>query len=1537
MFLEIVAGVLGVLPSSIDSSLTFLQHGGDSLALIRLQQLLKERNINLSTSIICSDATIAHLMHLASQKNNLGDLHDTSSLDRKRSLVEGSSRAIKVPRRTQSPHCQSGIPLSSYSKCYAMTEMQSTLLYGSIQTPGTNVIYYSEYHLPENVASLKAAWRALTDTEPILRCSYTLDGAEARLVERTDWEFDWEECIVTDEECFQASARHQESTSHYFGSSFRVTTLQSNREIPGKSKVTWRVHHSLMDGYAHKLLLSRLESYLQHGTVYPGTPYVQFIAGLRALQATRKLKGDAFWTSVYKEHTNPATSIPFPSPDPATTIPIDPFPVLEIEIDLLEISKQCKSVGITPSTLYHTAWALTMAHFTGSRDVCFGTVLCGRSLPIRGIETVIGPTFNTLPCHVKLDTSQTLLEQMRYVFGKLIALAEYQWTTPQNGFFRDFQTAINVQISPRSLKKPTFFLDERPTSNICSNIPLQVEMSEKGQIRMHYNSKTFSQSCIKQLASSYKKAIYMIQDASIGTGKCLASLLGEAERGLLGELGNWNAQNDALLASDLVSLFSRVAMANPSAVALCKGNANLTYADLDAQSSLVAQQISDLVPSGAVVCVHADRSINWIVAIYAVLKIGAVYCPLDETLPMDLRDQFYISSTACMFLVGSVDDNKKKPPNCDLCKSVEELLKTKHVPHLDLVHKPSVESNAYLCFTSGSTGKPKGVMCRHRGLVAFQQDFTVRLQAQPGWKIAQFLSPSFDGSIHEIFSALSYGATLVLKDPKNPLDHLKQSDVTMLTPSVARVLRPHDFKQLKSVYLVGETVTPDVRDAWAAKTTLYNMYGPTEATCGATIKQLLPRESITLGRPVRATRIYILNKNLELIPNGTVGEVCLAGVQVAVGYINLPQETSKRFLPDPVNPHTGQLMYRTGDLGFWDERGELAFTGRCDREIKLRGFRIDMDSVEVQMLQASTEATSVAVTLGQEELVAQVCPESVDVAKLKKEIAKRMPSYALPYCILAVKSFPMTNAGKLDYNAIKKAASTVIRQDCTPVSLTLSRSSESLEEVFIASTKEVLSTTPETKIGPDTDIIEFGATSMTLIALSQRLSRLLGRQIPIRLLLKCRTARNLACHFKENLNDEWNIGKRLGEQGVAPIEEDWWHKYQVHSDTSAFNVNFVCKLSSLVDRDRLKQAWNTILARHKILRCRYRETFDSSIQRVYAEEPPTAKVMDYFDVSKAINTPFDLKKGDLIRVLICPSHMTVVISHIICDLTTLNILLKEVATVYGGQCPPHPTKHYDQTIWTTSPPKESLSFWSSYLDNAPTPSLFLQQRFKRHTWSGTSHFHNISDGIYSGMKSCTSVQKVTMQQLVLAATALALQDSQAAVCDITIGAPYLNRHSEQDQAVVGLFLEPLPIRVRYSASNLTDSYLHAVRAASCSALSHATSFRHLLSHLGTTIDYPNHPLFEAVVTFHDADRCPHLPIPGVQVIDTFTQGAKFKILMEFSVNQPDGLQLRIEYSSECFDNKRVLLIKQRVEMALECLISNIGFEETWRKLRGLRN
>lgn len=1087
---------------------------------------------------------------------------------------------------------------------------------------------------------------------------------------------------------------------------------------------------------------------------------------------------------------------------------------------------------------------------------------------------------------------------------------------------------------------------ERPRSKQITDIPLCIAIDDDGLLRLQYDSSRFNRRDAMRMGEILKRAILGLLRPDSTMSDVVTSLLSVPMLEQLREYGNCNSAltTRPSIKHDLVTLFEKAAGLVPDSIAIEKGDMVLTYKDLDVAASRVAAGLSSYVDPGEVVCLHADRSIGWIVGIYATLKLGAVYSPMAVDLPKQFRGTQFEAAAAKIFLIPDSSQREHRPSSCEEVNvlSIDDLLRAEATYLTEPRASPRPTDAAYLCFTSGSTGVPKGVLCAHESLVAFQRDLEVRLFAQPGTRVSQIMSAAFDGSIHEIFSALSYGATLVLPDGLEPFDHLSKVHSAILTPSIARVVDPTKYPDLRSVYLVGESVPPTVSNLWARQPglALYNMFGPTEATCGATIKRLLPDETVTIGPPNPSTRIYIMDREQNLVPPGVIGELYLAGVQVARGYVGQAAQTRERFLADPIC-RIGEMMYKTGDRGYWTLTGDVMCLGRTDREVKLRGFRLNLNDLEIRITKTDPLIQAVAIAVKDDQLVALLQPETINVAQTKSKIEDALPKHAVPAQILTISRLPMTGAGKIDYKAIPRLFS---EQQARPAQGLTTATQRRVANAF----RFVLKIEKTCAVSGTSNFTELGGTSLMQVSLSSRLTREFGFQIPLRLVIERDNVLALAEAIdimRGSKRPELHRCRTLGDQQVSPIEAEWLEKYDLDAGSSSFNVLYVCDFSpEQFDRERLTHTFNTVLKRHPMLRSRYVARRGKKVTRSYASVAPRVQQVQGISVWVEANRPFELHTSDPVRVLISEDKIMLVMSHIIADFTTLSILLSEAAALYKGQKPALPAKSYGEcTVWYEDARPCYLEWWRETFSNVPQGPAMLKPGQERRAYRGSSAVFEVAKGLHASMRAYCTSTTVSLQQLAMGAVAASLScDKQAT--DIVLGSPYVNRPTEEDRSVIGLFLEPLPVRVKYelecqptSADGGPATFLQSVRQASQASLAQAIPWHQLLDHLEVEPNFPSHPLFDAVVSYHEVTQMSTLGslIPGTQPLFVWSEGSKFKLMIEFSEFAEEKLMLRLEHDTDILTELEIGKLHKLLIRALELLVTETSFEDMMEALRAV--
>lgn len=721
--------------------------------------------------------------------------------------------------------------------------------------------------------------------------------------------------------------------------------------------------------------------------------------------------------------------------------------------------------------------------------------------------------------------------------------------------------------------------------------------------------------------------------------------------------------------------------------------------------------------------------------------------------------------------------------------------------------------------------------------------------------------------------------------------------------------------------MVGEAVSEHVNDLWTASKTCFNMYGPTEATCGATIKKLSFKEPVTIGKPNSSTRIYILNQQNRLLPHGVIGRIFLAGVQVSNGYIGRPDATQEKFLPDSIMRGLYEKMYDTGDLGYWTSDGEIVCLGRNDRQIKLRGFRLELDDIE-KRIETIKGVDAAAVAVKDDHLIAMIQPIHLDVQWVLKEMASIMPAHAIPHVIKAVECFPMTAAGKMDYTRL-----TQDQKSDDPSNGITTETEKCIEAVW----RQLLPISTDVIINSDSVFTEMGGDSIRQLKLATRLSALFSCDISLRTIIQATTLRDLSNEVnkcRDHLCSPTAFVAKRDPGWLSPIEREWMKKYQYGGHTSAFNVSFACRLDNTVSVDRLKHSWDQVLSVNPLLGCRYRyhSRDDSRYTRATSSAAVTSEIVPKLDIFDEVNKPFLLDQESPIRVLISPEYLVVVVSHIVCDLTTLQLLLTDVAKVYNSSCSPSsPISYVDSSTWKQVPSQPALDYWKDHLQHHRdhgAQSLGWLPVVERKSFRGKTSTTKLSSVVNDQMRNLVESSSYTLHQICLAAVALALQPRDKTI-DMILGGPHMNRHTESDLQTVGLFLEPLPILIKFMPTLTEDpdstTFLQAVQSSSQRSLAHAIPWNELLRLGDIKTNFPNHPLFDVMVTFHGGCNLAKSNIAGVEPVFTFAQGAKFKLMCEFTQSRADLIILRLEYDDEIITDTDVIKLEMMISKALDLL------------------
>ena len=700
-----------------------------------------------------------------------------------------------------------GNPNDASERLTDLAGSQISLIHGSLDVPGTNVIHHYETYHPSQIPQIKSAWKLVLDTEPVFCAVYRNPEDECAIIPRLHWREYTTSSVHTYNDALSTREPGVASwPDAYEGIDLgvRFTVIHLHREMESRSTIIWSLHHALIDGWSASQVLLKVRQVASGLSVQPSTPFTDVVAALGQLRAERKAEGDEFWAeqreciaAAKDELLLPAP--PFSSHSKST--------MDEIRISLGSHYNILKSVaraaGVTPATVFHAAWAVMLGIYADSDSVLFSIVVSMRNLPIHGALDAVGPLVNTLPFTVDISWSSSMHSFFKDVFERMQRVAKYSWTAPPEDVSRSRGSMVALQLAPQPEEQIGISPIGHSFTRQTTNLPLSAILGDDGDISLQYSSVRYDRGHIQAFATSLEDLLKGLPHHDSPLQSWAARLMSTSTVSMLRANGNCESLTTTRvsISNDLVTLFETAASCNPHNVAIQHAGRSVTYADLLRLSTRVASVLAKLIGPEEVVAVHADASVNWLIAIYGVLRAGGTYCPVDAAHTQSHRDALVESSGARCFVATTTEALNVSPQTVLHAIDIQAIVEAElaREPELALRHEPRPWEMAYLCFTSGSSGKPKGVQCTHQGLVAFQSDLEVRLFASPGRRIAQTMSVAFDGSIHELFSALSYGATLVLRPEGDSFAVLKTVDSAILTPSVASLLDPQDFPKLKAV------------------------------------------------------------------------------------------------------------------------------------------------------------------------------------------------------------------------------------------------------------------------------------------------------------------------------------------------------------------------------------------------------------------------------------------------------------------------------------------------------------------------------------------------------------------------------------------------------------------------------------------------------------------------------------------------------------------------------------------------------------------
>ena len=1316
-----------------------------------------------------------------------------------------------------------------------------------------------------------------------------------------------------------------------------------------------------------------------------------------ALWQRQWLQGDALQSqlSYWKQQLDGAPPVlELPSDRPRPPVPTfegatAPFVLSkELSDSIEELSRQ---EGLTLFMTLLAAFDTLLLRYSGQSDVVVGSPIANRNRS--EIEGLIGFFTNTLALRTDLSGNPTFRELMARVRDVALDAFAHQ-DLPFERLVEEIQPDRDLSRTP--LVQVMFALQNAPVSNLeltsltlapmklttgvaTFDMTIQVwETDEALAGSFEYNTDLFDGTTISRMTGHLETLLQGIVNDPDQKLSDLPLLTDSEKQQILVE---WNDTKTEYPSDKCIhQLFEQQVARSPDAIAIVYDDQQLSYGELNRRANQLAHYLRTLgvgpeVPVG--VCM--ERSIDVVVAILGTLKAGGAYVPLDPQYPKERLD-FMIRDARIQTVLTIERLADGLPATKTTVKRVDSDEELGDHERTNPVQSASCDNLAYIIHTSGSTGQPKGVAVTHQNLV---HSTTARFTYYSGTPTSfLLLSPfTFDSSVAGMFWTLCTGGTLVIpkerfeSEPSALAELIARYRIThllsvpplygaILTHALSEI-RPPVLESLRAPIVAGEACPVDLVDRhyeFNTKATLFNEYGPTEATvwcCAYRCSPIHDRSTVPIGRPISNTQIHILDDRLLPVPSGVQGELHIAGVGLARGYLNRPDQTAEKFIPNPFSQEPGSRLYDTGDIARYLPDGNIEFLGRADQQVKIRGYRIELGEVEAAIGQHP--AAQEVVALAREDdpldkrLVAYLVSDRFGplptITELRGYLQQKLPEYMIPSHFVMLEALPLTPNGKIDRKALPPPDET--RPDLREGYLA---PRSPIEEILAEIWRSILHLA---EVGVHDNFFELGGHSLLATQVASRIQAVLKTELPLRALFETPTIAELA----SSVEGVWREGEDLVLPTIVkqrrPVslplsfaQERLWFLDQLLPGRSVYNVPASIRISGKLNHHALERTLNEIVRRHEALRTTFQVVDDQPVQII---TPPTETPLDVVDLqglspelreSRALKLasdearrPFDLEAGPLLRSTLirldADEHILLLtMHHIVSDGWSIGILTHEMSTLYEAFSNDKPSplpelniQYADFALWQRQwlqgdVLQSQLSYWKQQLDGAP-PVLELPSDRPRppvESFEGATAPFVLSKELPDSIEELSRQEGLTLFMTLLAAfdTLLLRYSGQS---DVVVGSPIANRNRSEIEGLIGFFVNTLALRTDLSGNPTFRELMARVRDVALDAFAHQDlPFERLVEEIQPDRQLSHSPLIQVGLALHNTPRHKERPTAfDLSELDVPT--SKFDLTLH-AWETDTGLSGLWEYNTDLFDGTTISRMTGHLETLLQGIVND---------------
>jgi len=1291
--------------------------------------------------------------------------------------------------------------------------------------------------------------------------------------------------------------------------------------------------------------------------------YTNYIKSEQEYLKSEKFKKDeGYWLELYKEVPEVATvpSLLNKNENNSNESLRESFLIPK---ELFEkINNICRENRISSYNLFMAVYSIYLGRVSNLDEFVIGTPILNRTNFIE--KNTSGMFISTAPFKINLNQELSFTDFVKKVGVDSLSMLRHQKypyqfllenLRKQNGHVPNlYDFMFSYQITKATDKNLDIPYTTHWTGNnkIANSLEVHAHDNDSnGTVTISYDYK-IEKYTKEDITNIHNRILYILEQIISNPEivlKDIEIVTPEEKHKILYEFNDTKKSFDYM--PNIVLEIEKIAALNSNKIAIETDTKSITYKELIERINQLSNMLinSFSISPKSTIGISTNRTIDTIVGILAIAKINCTYVPIDPTYPKDrisnmIRDSQikYILSDNYKADINSFENLKVLNINYSTYSN-ENTTFSKNI-------KYDKNSNLYIIFTSGSTGKPKGVTISHKNmlnLIYFEKNKTSIFLSDS--KVLQFATMSFDVSYQEIYSALLTGNTLVLIDDLIRKDMLKLANhianhninVLFIPPAYLRLLTEDSdiisklTKTLKSVITAGEQliITKGIKELLTNGIEIHNHYGPAE-THVATAFTVKSTNSTTppIGYPISNTQVLILDKNSKLSPIGVLGEIVISGDCVGNGYYNNLELTNKKFLPNSFSNYT----YYTGDLGYYDYSGCIYFVCRSDFQVKINGFRIELEEIDSVISSISLVDSVKSIIIEKDfkkHIITYYSSDSVTEEYIMQYLKDKLPYYMIPKKIVKLDKMPINANGKIDKNNLPEVELTINNNEIQNTTTDC--------EIKLQSTWDDLFKT--NKIAINVNFFEIGGDSLLAIKLCAEIHKNFNIEINVQDIFSNPTIYELAKFLDTKKTSKNNLIIKTNLADFYPVssaQKRIYYSSKVAGDTVAYNMPGALILSEMPNIEKLEKCFNEIILKHESLRTYFDVIGGEVVQKIkekinfkidFDEQICKDKYMAFTDFVKS----FDLSKTPLLRAKLVKLEKNQALllfdmHHIISDGASMQILIDDLCKLYNGEnLSPLEITYKDYSVWeqnnlNENKLKQSEKFWvNQFKDDIPVLNLPTNNpRPTIQTFEGANIYKELDKNLTEKINTLAKELNITPYMLLLSCYYILLYKYTSNE-DIIVGTPVVGRDNSQLDNIIGMFVNSLPLRKKLNSNETFLEFTNGVKELCLNAFQHQTyPFDELVNKLNIKRDSSRNPLFDTMFIYQNEGNAKvNLGNIKSKYYIPDSNISKFDLSLEI-IPEDSKLNLRFEYATKLFNKDFIEHLSVHYINILKAILGN---------------